>query len=208
MSTGKYLMPYVYRVENTVTKEFYYGSRYNYTCDPIDDIWIDYFTSSKSVKKLIKEFGKESFVVSIIEVFEDSTKCFRNEQTLIETYISDVLCLNKQYVKEDYPVFLNKNKCSDNTKLKMSMANSGREPWNKGVKMGPNKTPMSESTKQKLRIAHTGKILSKEHRQKLSESHKGKVRGTYAVISCIHCGFESTRNNIFRWHNGNCKSIK
>lgn len=34
---------------------------------------------------------------------------------------------------------------------------------------------MAESTKQKLSIAHTGKIISKETKKRLSESHKGHI---------------------------------
>lgn len=36
---------------------------------------------------------------------------------------------------------------------------------------------LSEDTKQKLRIANTGKVLSSEHRRKISESRKGKYTG-------------------------------
>jgi|OM-RGC.v1.009905921 hypothetical protein len=61
----------------------------------------------------------------------------------------------------------------------------GRMPWNKGVKgaqvawnkgmsLGP-KTPMTEITKEKLRLCNTGKKKSEETRRKMSKNMKGRV---------------------------------
>jgi len=46
--------------------------------------------------------------------------------------------------------------------------------WNKGLSAGP-KPPMSDETKQKLRVYNTGKKKSVETREKMSKNMKGRV---------------------------------
>ena len=110
LSTGKYSMPYIYCIKNLITGEFYYGSRYINSAEPKDDLWVTYFTSSKSVKRLIELHGKESFSTLILSAHFDTEECFRKEQEFIKENIENPLCLNKQYVKDTEPVFLNKKR--------------------------------------------------------------------------------------------------
>lgn len=49
--------PYTYFIEWSKTKMKYYGVRFAQNCNP-DDFWVDYFTSSVSVKDYIKEHGQ------------------------------------------------------------------------------------------------------------------------------------------------------
>lgn len=46
--------------------------------------------------------------------------------------------------------------------------------WNKGIPSGPRE-PMSDATKEKLRICNRGKKKSEETRRKMSENMKGRV---------------------------------
>lgn len=59
---------------------------------------------------------------------------------------------------------------SDETKQKISEANRGKTPWNKGKKH-------SEETKRKISESHKGKQLSYEMKKKLSIACKGKNAG-------------------------------
>ncbi len=63
------------------------------------------------------------------------------------------------------------------TKRKMSLAKLGKTTWNKGI-------PLSDNTKEKLRIANLGKKASPETRKKISKGMKGawKIYGP-AVMS-------------------------
>ena len=118
-------MPYTYKVTNNITREFYFGSRY-VMADPATDLWVKYFTSSKSVKSLIQIHGADSFIVEIINIYDDKDKCFWDEQDLIKESISNILCLNKQYVRPGSIAFINTGN-SEITRTKISIANTGKD---------------------------------------------------------------------------------
>jgi hypothetical protein len=53
--------PYTYLIGWSKHSVFYYGVRYAKKCHP-DDLWVTYFTSSKSVKTFRKEYGEPDIV--------------------------------------------------------------------------------------------------------------------------------------------------
>ncbi len=59
---------FTYYVYHKPTKKKYYGVRYRKGCHP-NELWSTYFTSSKLVKSLIKEYGADSFDVEIRKIF-------------------------------------------------------------------------------------------------------------------------------------------
>jgi hypothetical protein len=65
--------PYTYYLFHRPTGLKYYGARYGRNCNP-SDLWTTYFTSSRYVKDLIKEYGENSFDVEIRRVFNDGSK--------------------------------------------------------------------------------------------------------------------------------------
>lgn len=70
---------YVYKVTNKITGQFYHGSRANNIAKertPEEDLWKFYFTSSKVVKRLLEEYGIDSFIVEILYKDVDYDKCF------------------------------------------------------------------------------------------------------------------------------------
>jgi hypothetical protein len=54
--------PYTYRIKFLPTDQEYYGVRHGKKANP-ENFWKTYFTSSQIVKELIKEHGKDAFVV-------------------------------------------------------------------------------------------------------------------------------------------------
>ena len=79
---------------------------------------------------------------------------------------------------------------------------------------------VSETTKQKLRVYNSGKTLSKEHRLKISESCKGKLKKhrkketkprnrdyteMRLIVQCPHCERFGAKNLMKRYHFDNCK---
>jgi group I intron endonuclease len=73
-------------------------------------------------------------------------------------------------------------------KIKKTMHDSDKSAWNKGV-TGYKMPPCSDETKEKLRIANIGKKLNSEHKQKISESKKGKNSGKSSTSSKTYDGF-------------------
>jgi hypothetical protein len=150
-------MPYLYQVENKITKEFYIGSRYSYD-DVKSDLWVVYFTSSRYVKALIRQFGKDSFISSIIEIFDTKENCFLKEQELISKSIGNKLCLNKHYFKNGKKIFLH-FECNNETKRKISLANTGK-----------NRSNISEEEKRRWTLPGREKSLLPESKIKRKDT--------------------------------------
>lgn len=62
-------IPYSYRLYNKILNKSYYGIQYRKGCNP-NNLWKTYFSSSRIVKKLIEEYGKESFEFEIRKIFK------------------------------------------------------------------------------------------------------------------------------------------
>lgn len=166
-------MPYTYKITYNTTGQFYFGSRHAEKVLPEDDLWKIYFTSSKEINFLLKNFGKESFSKEILYT-GNSDECFYLEQSLIKENIIDVKCLNKHYFENNHPVFLHTSH-SDETKKRISDTLKGRQPSNKGKPAKNKGIPMSDEQKRKLSEAHKGKQRaprSEETKRKISETRK------------------------------------
>ena len=82
--------PYVYRLDNLQTKEFYIGSRVANKVPSKQDLGYEYFTSSKIVTPRFNEFQ-----VTIIAEFFDGDDAYNHEQYLIYCDWGNPLLLNK-----------------------------------------------------------------------------------------------------------------
>jgi hypothetical protein len=193
---------YVYTITNKITGEFYHGYRYrNQTLDivPNDDLWITYFTSSNRIKNDIKKYGKNSFTATIIYENTDSVKCWQQEQIAIKNDWGNPLLLNGKYhdPESNVEVFRRIGFFSEESRLKMSMANKGR--------------PKSEEHKRKIALANTGNKGSAEKSAKISISRKGKPPSNKGVTppkyECPHCKALVSNGNLNRWHGDNCKLV-
>lgn len=88
-------IPYSYKVVFKKTGHFYFGIKYAKDANP-ETFWKDYFTSSKTIKTLIKNFGSDSFETQILNIYtlETIQMLFDEEYNLIESNKNDILCLN------------------------------------------------------------------------------------------------------------------
>ena len=62
---------YTYYLYHVPTGKKYYGSRIANRCEPEQDLWHKYFSSSELVEALIKEYGKDSFVAEVRKTFDN-----------------------------------------------------------------------------------------------------------------------------------------
>lgn len=71
MSSNGIYQPYTYLITHKETKIRYYGVRYANGCSP-NDLWVDYFTSSKIVQDIIQTEGPEAFSYEIRKVHKSA----------------------------------------------------------------------------------------------------------------------------------------
>lgn len=86
--------PFTYLVTHKATGRKYYGSRYRKGCQP-SDLWTVYFTSSKTVKKLIELEGKEAFTFEIRKTFTSVKECQKWEERVLRRVYKSDKYLNK-----------------------------------------------------------------------------------------------------------------
>ena len=105
-------------------------------------------------------------------------------------------------ISEDMKQKLRNRVVSAKTKQKLSLA-------------GLTRLPCSDITRNKLSVAHKGRVISNETREKMAATRKGRtawnkgkssnIKGIQQeIIVCPHCGKEGG-NAMHRWHFNNCK---
>lgn len=88
----------------------------------------------------------------------------------------------------------------DNVKQKISNANKGKAPWNKGLaRTTQEKQNISNSRKGSIPW-NLNKLHSIETKAKISAAAKNREK-----VMCEHCNKITTRSNHTRWHGNNCK---
>ncbi len=159
---------YTYLLKHIPTGKVYYGCRYAKKSNP-KDFWITYFTSSKIIKNLITETGKDSFIFEIRKTFKDPFECRKWEAKVLQKIDArnHHSFINKH--NEDLNFFCLTH--TEETKIKIGKSLLGKTH--------------SEETKQKMRKPKPdgfGNIISKklsgvpkseEHKKKLSLSKLG-----------------------------------
>ena len=158
--------PYIYKVTNLETGQYYIGSQ----CSG-KTIGKNYFTCStnKEFREGFKNYGEEKYKIEIIKEFEDPKKCVRVENYIIRNHmlLKDGLCLNRFY-------------CCNGKKIFSAV---GQSPWNKGI-------PPSEVTRKRISEAckghparNKGIPRSEETRKKISMANKGQSPWNKGILS-------------------------
>jgi len=206
----------IYKAVNTINGKVYIG---------FDSNWPRRKRQHKnSFKKLktkfyssIKKYGWDNFSWQIIYQSKDGEYCLNNMETF---FIKEYDSLNNGYnMTLGGEGFLGKipwnkgckglYKHTEETKLKISKNSMNRvvgdnERLLKSIRFTGSRNPMFG---KKLSIEHKNKLTeksylpkTKEHRQKISEGSKNRIK-----LTCIHCGINSAINVATRWHFDNCK---
>lgn len=135
------MKPYVYKLESS-NGEYYFGVRWCYKGEPKEDLLVNYFSSSETVKNMMSKYGVNYFRGEILETFETKESALEYEYNLIKKSINDSNCLNKAM-----------GKCTIwDEKLKSQVSNSMK------------KLAEDPKHKERLRINSTGE---KNHNFKL-----------------------------------------
>ncbi|MFA6199309.1 MAG: NUMOD3 domain-containing DNA-binding protein [Bacteroidales bacterium] len=152
--------PYCYLIGWSTLNKFYYGVQYNKKANP-DNLWNNYFTSSKYVKEFRELYG-EPDIVQIRKTFETKEKAIQWEFKVIqrlncvrsEQWLNRSLAGKKFYGISGY-------KHTEETKKKISVANKGKNVGkNVGKNIGENHPLFgkkhSAETKRKMAITKSG----------------------------------------------------
>lgn len=183
---------YTYLLHHKPTNKFYYGVKFSKNSNP-EDFWKRYFTSSKYIKQLIREFGEDSFEYEIRKTFLDVQKARSWENKVLrrmkvvnsESWINRTD--NRAIYNEVSPtlgrIVPEEQKKRQSEKMignKNGSFTKGRVPWNKGKKV-------SDEERARLKGICSGRIpwnrgmsgvykLSEEHKKNLSNVLKDKKK--------------------------------
>jgi len=159
---------YVYIITNLISGKKYVGSKICYKKNPEID---GYMGSSKFLNNDIKIYGVHNFSKQIIQYYEDGEDLLERESEYIEKY--------KTLFPNGYNRFIPNQRNGFNRK---------------GI-------AHSEETIKKMKQSSVGKnlgrILSEEHKERISISMKGKNK---------ECKSEETKNKISEFFKGKSKS--
>lgn len=192
--------PFTYLIYCTITDQYYYGSRYGKGCHP-SSLWKTYFTSSKVIKQLILEHGKDAFKFYIRKVFNTPEEARKWETRF----------LNRVKAAQSAR-WINLHNADDKFYCRGHHGNLGKKhtkQHNENISKGQTgikRAPFSEEHLRKLSEYRNGKKQSKEVRQKMSESRRG-VSKVLKLVTCPQCGQSGKGGNMTRYHFDKCQAL-
>jgi hypothetical protein len=190
----KPILPYVYRLTNRNTGEFYIGIRMKNKVRVEEDLGVEYFTSSRYVKPRFKEFETE-----IVAEFFDSDSAYWFEQSLIQENWKLAGILNKKYQRkrDGKNIFGHSEKCN---------TPEARAKISKALKCKPKTTEHNKKVGDAQRGRPHRLALCKPKTVSVSDSvllaHENMRVKSNRFLSCIHSRSELYTNQI-RKHNCN-----
>lgn len=171
------IYPYVYKITNLLTGQFYIGSRFanvKMNRRAGDDLKHYYRSSSTQVKQEIKTSGIENFQFEVLFQYDSYTACFVYENLLIKNNADNPNLINKWYLDpdKDSKVFY---KDTDATRLKKSQSKKGKQSNAHGYIQSAE-----DLAKANLSRARRRELMTEEEKQKIRESisagNKGKLK--------------------------------
>lgn len=184
------VFPYVYKLVNKNTGQFYIGYRESNKTPSNEDI-VNYKSSSKRIKENFNEYDWH-----IIAEFFNGTDAYNFEQETIFENFKNPLCLNRRcfYKKSQF-------KCdghSIESRLKMSSSHN-HKPRTKG------KTTVKDKNGSTFIVdVNDSRLISGE----LVGVMKGrKYKSTKTQTTCPHCQQTGNKSNMTRYHFDNCQML-
>jgi len=180
--------PYFYKIKHKPTGKYYIGSQYGINSDPTT-FWDIYFTSSKYVKLLLEEYGKDSFEIKKIIIRQDAReyeakllkrlyRYFGKDkflQIMINRNIAPGILLTQEIISKANE----KRKISNSVSAKKLFEN-GNHNFQK-IKAGDLEHVKKQRSERMLgNKLGSLKIITDEYRKKQAEGSKGNtnVKGT------------------------------
>lgn len=227
------MIPYTYLIGWTSLNLYYYGVRYSAKCKP-EDLFTTYYTSSKRVIKIFKEYGQPD-IIEIRKIFKDKESAILWEAKVLQK----LKVQTKSYWINRNVAGAFKNKPEDYIKIGKKISKTRRlrkfTAWNKGLTKYTHPSLMktslktkgikvnSEEARKKMRKPKSSTINMKKPK---SEAHKEKVSQglreyfkdpnnrrkqsestkNRKKLTCQYCNREISSSNINRHINSCIKS--
>ena len=218
-------MPYTYIITHIPTNVKYYGVQYKKNARP-EDIGTKYFSSSKSLKRLIEKEGISNFLFEVRKVFDSKEKAIQWEKRFL-TRINAAKSTMWFNLHNGGGFNNGGYKLSEVTREKMSKSNSKPKSESHRQKLkihldNKRKIPVwTEEMREGLSNRMTGNTInlgrkhgpySKERRENMSKKLIGNKNGAgphaIKIVTCPHCGLEGGGGNMTRYHFDKCKAKK
>ena len=194
--------PYTYLIGWSSLNKFYYGVRYAKNCHP-SDLWKEYFTSSKIVKKYRTLYG-EPDIIEIRKTFSDMNSAIIWEQKVLKRV--KVLILEK---------WLNANVAGAIVPLNKPKTKETKQKISKGVSLylqklsNEKKSARGQKRVSKLWEKYRIDDNFKNHIKKLRSKQINPMTGKFQKrISCINCKKEYPINIFSRHIKADCLGNK
>jgi hypothetical protein len=184
-------IPFSYYLYHIPTGKKYYGIRHGKKANP-ETLWKTYFSSSKIVKKLIQEYGIDSFKVEVRKIFDSPQ----------ETILWEHKVLRRLYAasRDDWinrhnggKKFRGPEKHSDKTKQRIANKLTGTQRSSETIEKYKKSSAIREKKKKEIgwRMTEVGKqnisagllrpevqakIYTVDRNKKMSDSKKGTKR--------------------------------
>lgn len=191
--------PYTYLIGWSKLQKYYYGVRFAKGCDP-SDLWVTYFTSSKQVKAVRREYG-EPDIIEIRRTFIDAASAKDWEHGVLRRIgaakrkdflnLTDNRCnpsnagiIRTSEFKKKMSEVQSGKKLSEEHKAKIGKAVCGKRPpsFGKAVSAGMKGMKQSRATVEKRRLKQLGFKQSEEFCQKTRERLSIQVQGPDGMI--------------------------
>lgn len=203
---------YMYEIKNNMNGKIYIGV---HRTKNMND---GYMGSGKVIKAAIAKYGVENFTKRIIEEFESNEEMFIKERETVSTeFVLRDDTYNLAVGGSGGSILQNRKSWekgkthSEETKLKMSVANTGKKPSAETIEnLKRNHWVRTNPEAQKLHAiyAKSKQLISYERKQesntKTSKTLTGRVQ---LKVVCPQCGKSGGRHAMKRWHFGNCKKF-
>ena len=177
-------MPYTYIVKNLSTGKIYYGCQYSKNCHP-DNLWKTYFTSSKYVRELIEQHGKNDFIYEVRKTFKTKNSALNWERKVLrrlnasfsETFLNrnngglTTYAKHRWIKKGDRTLFVDEYRIED-------YLNAG---WILGRHFNTELRNRISDSKRGQPSPHKGKKLSAEQRE---QCRKNAMGGKSKSLEC------------------------
>jgi len=206
------MVPYTYKLIFKPTGQYYYGVRYSKDCHP-EELFVKYFTSSKHIHKLIKEYGVDTFTYKVSKIFKTPKEAIDHEHKLLCRVNADK---NGKFINKTKNKAIKSNKgliVIHHILLDIETWHDPNLPIPEGWVRGASskrKRNLSISLSKKYNSGYTphnkGKKLkptgpcSNNRRKNISESRKKTKK-----ITCNFCNRSFDPGNYKKFHGDNCK---